>query len=367
MINTLISKNKEEKKTNQNPLQKVFNHLRQKIDALQKESLECTKILDKHLEFYENELSPKIKKNCDLLREQIKIFYPFLEDTMQFKKEEISILKQVIASLFERIADVEGDDMMLDDELSVIFKATVGFSYKEQQNEEFEALKKNMVAKYLKKGICLDLSEVKLEDSRAEAMKDLMDSMSDQGAFEETEKCEESKTRSRKQIKKEKHLSAMRDLQKKEIRTIYKQLAKVLHPDLEIDPAVKLEKDIEMKKVISAYEKLDLHTLLSMDVETNEDHNEDQLKLYNNLLQSQVETLQEQLRMIPKDQKYNSLENYSNYQWRKGDHFLNKIQKEADDQHRFHSQMIDQCQSEKAPQTIRKMIDSYRINFQYSN
>ncbi len=363
MINSLIIKSKKEKNANQNPLQLLFNRLRQKVDALQKESLECSKILDKHLEFYENELFPKIKKTSNLLREEIKVFYPYLEDKMPLRKEERSVLKQVIVNLFDRIADVEGEDMELDEELSVIFKATVGFSYQEQQSEEFEEFKKVMEAKFSRNGTRIDLTDVKQEGSRADAMEELMNSMSDQGAFDEKEKCEDAKARSKKQIKKENHLSLIQDLQKKEIRTIYKQLAKSFHPDLEIDPAVKLEKELMMKKLISAYEERDLHTLLSMELEIKEEHNEEQLKVYNNLLQSQVDTLQEKLRLIPRDQKYNSLQNYSSYQWKKGDFSLNKIQKEIDDQLQFHNQMINQCQSENALQTIRKMIDSYRVRF----
>ncbi len=88
----------------------------------------------------------------------------------------------------------------------------------------------------------------------------------------------------------------------KSVRTLYMDLVKALHPDLEPDEAEKLRKTELMKRVTVAYEANELLTLLRLQLELNridqahlENLAEDQLKQYNKLLKEQVEELADKL------------------------------------------------------------------------
>jgi hypothetical protein len=58
----------------------------------------------------------------------------------------------------------------------------------------------------------------------------------------------------------------MEELRNRNITSIYRELAKILHPDLEKDPAIKHEKEELMKALTVAYEKKDLYTLITLEL-----------------------------------------------------------------------------------------------------
>ena len=91
-------------------------------------------------------------------------------------------------------------------------------------------------------------------------------------------------------------------------------LAKLLHPDLESDETLKLDKEELMKKVISAYQEGDLHTLLKLEIEIihkqseNLDHlTNDKLKFINTVLKNQVADLEDELNMLHNSPRYQSI------------------------------------------------------------
>ena len=88
------------------------------------------------------------------------------------------------------------------------------------------------------------------------------------------------------------------------VRTLYKDLVKALHPDLELDEAEKIRKTELLKQVTTAYEANELLTLLRLQLELNridqshlENLAEDQLRYYNKLLREQARELDEALYM----------------------------------------------------------------------
>ena len=69
---------------------------------------------------------------------------------------------------------------------------------------------------------------------------------------------------------------------KLEIKTLFRQLAKVFHPDKELQEHLKEEKTDLMKKITAAYENQDLYSLLKLEKEQlgPRELSEDKLKLY---------------------------------------------------------------------------------------
>ena len=85
----------------------------------------------------------------------------------------------------------------------------------------------------------------------------------------------------------------------KSVRTVYMDLVKAFHPDLEQDEMEKTRKTAIMQRVTEAYEKNDLLTLLQLQLEferINQDHLEtladDRLKYYNKILLEQARELE---------------------------------------------------------------------------
>ena len=64
-----------------------------------------------------------------------------------------------------------------------------------------------------------------------------------------------------------KELQEQEDAKKQDFKSLYKQLAKVLHPDLETDPQLKQHKEIWMKRLTGAYAAGDLRELLQIEME----------------------------------------------------------------------------------------------------
>lgn len=86
------------------------------------------------------------------------------------------------------------------------------------------------------------------------------------------------------------------------LRILYTRLAKDLHPDLEQDEKRKVEKNDVMRRLTEAYKNEDLYELLQIQFEYNADNSEnytdalpeEQLKVINETLLSQIKKLQEE-------------------------------------------------------------------------
>jgi hypothetical protein len=99
--------------------------------------------------------------------------------------------------------------------------------------------------------------------------------------------------------------------------TLYKQLAKVLHPDLERDPARQTEKLRLMQQVTEAYRNRDLATLLRLEVEhLRRDEGDvasltqEKLYLYAEVLTEQVELLREEYEAIVYQPRFSCIAPY---------------------------------------------------------
>src|SRR5439155_24603602 len=94
-------------------------------------------------------------------------------------------------------------------------------------------------------------------------------------------------------------LRAMEEARKRNIASIYKQLARVLHPDLERDNERQKEKVQLMQELTEAYRQKDLHTLLRLEMQWIENEGghldrltEEKLSVYVEVLQGQVQGLE---------------------------------------------------------------------------
>lgn len=133
--------------------------------------------------------------------------------------------------------------------------------------------------------------------------------------------------------KNEAQRKAAEELKSKSVRSIYISLAKLLHPDLETDPGLKLAKEEEMKKVSAAYEANDLATLLRMEMEwlqKEADHlgriPEEKLKLYVEVLKDQVKELESEKSSLRYDENFANILAFSAFKKENG---LKKIKEQG--------------------------------------
>jgi hypothetical protein len=94
------------------------------------------------------------------------------------------------------------------------------------------------------------------------------------------------------------------DMERKSIAELYKELAKLIHPDLEQNEAIRYRKEQLMKELTAAKEKEDIHAMLFIkqkaDVINKTSSSEKSyslqlLKLYNNSMKKKLEALKRQL------------------------------------------------------------------------
>ncbi len=92
--------------------------------------------------------------------------------------------------------------------------------------------------------------------------------------------------------------AARMEVREQTLSTLYKQLAKVLHPDLERDPARQTEKLRLMQKATEAYRNRDLATLLQLEVEHLRRDEGDVASLTKEKLHLYAEVLTEQVELL---------------------------------------------------------------------
>lgn len=131
-----------------------------------------------------------------------------------------------------------------------------------------------------------------------EAMDAFADRLAQQFAEELTaETARRPRRKTRKQLEREAQERQKDELKQRSLRDVYIALAKVLHPDVELDPERKGEKEAFLKRVTAAYHEGNLVELLHLEMEWLEEGglqnaSTDKLALYIELLKDQVKDLE---------------------------------------------------------------------------
>lgn len=127
--------------------------------------------------------------------------------------------------------------------------------------------------------------------------------------------------RPRKQTKAQKEKAArqaeIEEAKKRDIKSLYKQLAKALHPDLETDVTLKLHKEVWMKRLTSAYAEGNLHELLAIEMEWLGEEagnlasaGDEKLKVYCAVLKEQIADLKLRTNCLLREPQYGPLRRF---------------------------------------------------------
>ncbi len=290
--------------------QQAFNKLTQRIEKLQKDIEKKQLQFDMALKVYGNELYPAQQKLLESRRKLIIVLWEVYKSYKLSKTEQRHLKNVLQFHMQELIEDTTAEP---DEVIQQIFSELEGISYDKMVQEDKE-LRDAEMKEALKK-MKVNMDGVDMEDEAAmagkfaEAQQKILEKEAEHKEREEKRQAKKKKTS--KQEESEKMRKAVDEMKQKNISTIYKQLAKLFHPDLEQDEERKVEKGILMKELIAAYEAKNLHALLTLElkwIHKETDHleslTEEKLKIYLEILREQASNLEYQKIMVAQQPSY---------------------------------------------------------------
>jgi hypothetical protein len=292
--------------------QRAFNRLVTKVEELRARLDREVRRLDKVLAYYVEYVHPRLQRQNALRKELVRALAPFLNGKRLKGKSERRMLRMFIAEQINEIAGEEGT--LTDEDLQAVFKQVHGVDFWQVEQEEVEEMRSAMEEMFGELGIGIDLSDLRpdMSDEELAAKAAEMAERVEQKAEEEERAFRPPGNRkTKRQLEKEERMRQAEQLRNKSIASIYKQLAKVLHPDLEPDAGRKQAKGTLMQELTAAYRNNDLHTLLRLELEwiqreegDVERLTEEKLSIYNQVLKEQVSELERELAELPYHPRY---------------------------------------------------------------
>ena len=281
--------------------QRAFNRLVGEIEALRSNIERETRRLDEALAYYAQHLHPRLRRRTELRKEYVRALAVFIDGKGLKGKRVQATLYEIIAAELEELHFEEGS--LADDDLGTLFERLHGRGFEEVEEEEIADARQEIESMLNDFGIELDLSELRpgvSDETLAAKAAEIANRV--RGAEEEWRSSNRPRRQTQRQMQKEEQLRQAEELRKKTVASLYKQLARVLHPDLELDPALREQKQALMQELTVAYRNNDMHTLLRLELEwiAREEGNlerlsDEKLAIYNQTLKEQVVDLQRKL------------------------------------------------------------------------
>ena len=283
--------------------QQAFNKLTQKIEKLRRDIAKKELQFDTALKIYGNEFHP-VENSLNEHREQMIIVLWNIYNSKKLSKPDQRSLKVILKTqLRELFSEMRKEPA---EELKKIFTALEGESYESLVQREKEMMKAQVEEMFDEMDMEIDLAGVDLDDEKAmmEKMEEIRQKLieKEEQEHEKFQQQKQKKKKTARQVESELVQKAVAEMKQKNISTIYKQLAKLFHPDLELDEERRAEKEVLMKELTAAYEAKNLHTLLTLElkwIHKENDHlenlGEEKLAIYLQILREQVRELEQEI------------------------------------------------------------------------
>ncbi len=138
---------------------------------------------------------------------------------------------------------------------------------KQEQGAAFDYVRSMMEDMARQAGVNLDLSDLEMTDDPAELERKVHERLAAAQGGRSAQPQARARKPTKTQLEKEKRQQDAEEAKRRDLKSLYKQLAKVLHPDLETDHDRKHQKEAWMKRLTTAYSSGDLRELLSIEME----------------------------------------------------------------------------------------------------
>lgn len=230
-----------------------------------------------------------------------------------------------------KAADLLADPVGLNEEEIAGLEAVVaelGPSVEEQrmqegENEEFDFLREMIEQTARQAGVEVDLGDLDPNGDPAEFERIVRERLGAAAAlFEDMADAPGAAAKPRRkptkaQAAKERNRLAQEEAKNRDLKSLFKQLAKAFHPDLEPDPLLKQHKQVWMQRLNTAYAANDLREMLQLEMEwlgeeaTNlATAGDEKLKVYCMVLKEQITDLKRQTHQLPHEPQYGPLRRF---------------------------------------------------------
>ena len=296
--------------------QETFRTLLGKVESL-RESIDTEEQeLNALLAFYAAEIVPRLTRQAALQKELVRALAPFINKSFFPGQQERTDFRELIRELLDDISKAEKG--LHDADLREIYNVFHGVGYAKDERKTMAAMREALAKVLAEAGLDADFSELEAAVTEAEFMQKAEELMARAQKMREAEaeaaRCAEHGHHSTE----DEYTRGAEEARKRSIANIYKQLARVLHPDFERDSERQKEKVELMQELTEAYRQNDLHTLLRLEMQwiENEGGNiaqltEEKLGVYNEVLTGQVEGLERRLNDTLFHPRYRPVVNYS--------------------------------------------------------
>lgn len=265
-------------------------------------------------------------------------------DPVGLSEEEIAELEEVMEQLLPPDMDQKAED---------------------NDREGFDFIRSLMEQAAREAGVELNLSGLdpnadpeEFERSVQDRLRAALDNARENPDFPNAAKLRRKPTKA--QLEKERKRAEQEDAKNRDLKSLFKQLAKAFHPDLEPDPLLKEHKKLWMQRLNSAYAINDLREMLQLEMEwlgeeaTNLATACDQkLQVYCMLLKEQINDLKLQTHHLPDEPQYGPLQRFRDpYHGTLANPAT--IKRELATRLRYHQEMLDVLANNNA--ASRRMI-----------
>lgn len=290
--------------------QRTFNRLVEDVEALRAKIEREGRRLDEALAYYGQHLHPRVRRRTELRKDYVRALAVFIDGKGLKGKRQRATLYEIIATELDEVHFEDG--RLVDDDLRDLYQRLQGRGVDDVEADDMAAARQRIESMLGDFGIELDLSDLKpgvSDETLAAKMAEIAGHVRE--AEEHLRASNRPRPKTPRQIQKEEQLRQAEELRKKTVASLYKQLARVLHPDLELDAALKEQKQALMQELTVAYSNNDMHTLLRLELEwiAREEGNlerltDDKLAIYNQTLKEQIADLKRELYELPCNPRY---------------------------------------------------------------
>jgi hypothetical protein len=286
--------------------QQSFNRLTARIKSLQEKIKKDTDFLTLLSSYYHKKVTPEVVK---LGEEKIKLSHLLHEKR---KAEKLSVhLNGKLDVLIFQLLDDAFSVIEPDEKTKELFTRYNGASYEEEMDAQEDNMAELFSSMFFEQtGIKIDPEELKKDHPDFEKLDENIKKQLNNGS-------QKNQRKTKKQLEKEAIEKQKEEIKNKSLRTIYLSLARILHPDRELDENLRIEKEEYMKIVTAAYNNKDLMELLRLEILWVNNHEKslkntpvDTLKIYIQLLKDQVKDLEYESLMLVENPAYSNVAGY---------------------------------------------------------